>query len=233
MSKTTRGLIKAAKDASLDVLRHRHAGCRPKGRYYLIVCEGTKTEPNYFNRMRTHLSGGEGSKVVVVGAQDNTLRLVDRAREEIAARNKSDNPPFYHVWLVFDKDSFPNDHFDNTIALTRIEDGKFGMEGDVLNPHWHAAWSNEAFELWYLFHFQDNVGGGITRDRYEKMLSEHLGFSYRKNAEDMFDILLPRMLAAIERAERAFLRWSADVPCHRRNPATAVYELVKNLMLYI
>ncbi len=153
MRKPARGLIKATKKASLDELRRRSAGRRPKGRYYLIVCEGTKTEPNYFNSMRLHLSGGEGSKVVVVGAQDNTLRLVERAREEVAARNKSDNPPFYHVWLVFDKDSFPDDDFDNTITLVRQEDEKFGMGGGslILIGMRHGAMKHLSFGICFTF----------------------------------------------------------------------------------
>lgn len=232
MSKPVKGLIKTA-EAALSELRERVAGRRPKGRYYLIVCEGTKTEPNYFESIRSHLSGGEGDKVVIVGSQSNTLGLVERAKVEIAARNESDNPPFYHVWLVFDKDSFPDDDFDNTITLAEQENAKFGVKGDVLYPHWQVAWSNEAFELWYLFHFQDNIGGGISRERFKEMLSKHLGVSYRKNASDMFEILLPRMTVAIERAERAFKRWSEEEPFHDRNPATAVYKLVRELMAYI
>jgi len=233
MSKPAKGLITAEVDAAMGELRARVAGRRPKGRYYLIVCEGTKTEPNYFDAFRSHLSGGEGDKVVVVGAQDNTLGLVERAKAEIAARNESDNPPFYHVWLVFDKDSFPDDDFDNTIVVTRQEDEKFGMDGGILRPHWHSAWSNEAFELWYLFHFQENTGGAISREEYKDRLSKHLGFQYQKNAPNMFEILLPRMSVAIERAERAFRRWPDDEPFHSRNPATAVYELVRNLLMYI
>ena len=232
MSKPVKGLIKTA-EAVLSELRERVAGRRPKGRYYLIVCEGTKTEPNYFESIRSHLSGGEGDKVVIVGSQSNTLGLVERAKAEIAARNESDAPPFYHVWLVFDKDSFPDDDFDNTITLAEQEDAKFGMKGDILYPHWRVAWSNEAFELWYLFHFQDNIGGGISRERFKEMLSKHLGFSYQKNASDMFDILLPNLPVAVARAERAFKRWADDEPFHVRNPATAVYKLVRELMAYI
>ena len=234
MSKIGRGLIDSFNaQASLDELRQCSAGRRPKGRYYLIVCEGTKTEPNYFESIRTLLSGGEGDKIVVVGAQDNTLGLVERAKEEIALRNRSDNPPYYHVWLVFDRDGFPPDDFDNAILMAKSEDAKFGKDEKALQPHWHAAWSNEAFELWYLLHFQENVGGCISRDRYKRMLSEHLGFEYQKNASNMFQILLPRLQVAIDRAQRAYERWSDDVPFHARNPATAVYKLVSNLIMYL
>ena len=234
MSKVRKGLIQEAeRESAWNEWKQRTAGKRPRGRYYLIVCEGTKTEPNYFESIRQRLSGGQGDKIVVVGAQDNTLGLVERAREEIAKRNESDDPPYYHVWLVFDKDSFPDDDFDNAISLVEQEDGKFSTESDPLSPHWHAAWSNEAFELWYLFHFQENVGGGITRDRYAEMLSKYLGFPYKKNSTEMFDILLPGLKDAIQRAKRAYDRWFAGVPFHYRNPATAVHRLVGELMLYV
>lgn len=233
MSKPAKGLIQAAEDSALSELRERVAGHRPKGRYYLIVCEGTRTEPNYFEAMRSVLTGGEGDKIVVVGAQDNTRRLIDRARIEIEKRNQSDDPPYYHIWIVFDKDSFPDDDFDNAIKMVEQEDSKFHAEGGVLSPHWHAAWSNEAFELWYLFHFQDSVGGAISREQFSGMLSNYLGYEYKKNAEDMFSILLPNLGAAIKRAERAYKRWADDVPFHARNPATNVFELVANLMMYL
>jgi len=234
MSKVRKGLIQEAEtESAWHDWKQRTAGRRPKGRYYLIVCEGTKMEPNYFESIRLKLTGGQGDKVVVVGAQDNTLGLVERAREEITKRNQSDNPPYYHIWLVFDKDSFPDDDFDNAISLTKQEDGKFGMEGDTLYPHWHAAWSKEAFELWYLFHFQENVGGGITRDRYKEMLSAYLGQPYTKNSTEMFDTLLPNLKEAIQRAQRAYDRWDAQMPFHDRNPATAVHQLVKELMWYV
>lgn len=234
MSKVRKGLLaELGAQSALEELRVRAAGRRPKGRNYLIVCEGTETEPNYFEALRKKLSGGEGDKIVIVGAQDNTLGIVERAREEIALRNRSDNPPYYHVWLVFDRDSFPADDFDNAIATAANEDAKFQAQGAELSPHWHTAWSNEAFELWYLFHFQENVGGGISRDRFKEMLSEHLGFRYEKNDPRMFELLLPNVTVAIERAERAYLRWPNDTPWHMRNPATAVYQLVGDLLMYL
>ena len=234
MSKVHKGLLTELGPLSaLEELRVRAAGRRPKGRNYLIVCEGTETEPNYFEALRKKLSGGEGDKIVIVGAQDNTLGIVERAREEIALRNRSDNPPYYHVWLVFDRDSFPADDFDNAIDITEKEDAKFQAQGAELSPHWHVAWSNEAFELWYLFHFQENVGGEISRDRFKELLSEYLGFRYEKNDQRMFELLLPNVEQAIQRAERAYQRWSKDTPWHMRNPATAVYQLVDDLLMYM
>ena len=61
MSKPAKGLIQAAEDSALSELRERVAGHRPRGRYYLIVCEGTKTDPNYFEAMRSVLKLRKGS----------------------------------------------------------------------------------------------------------------------------------------------------------------------------
>ena len=234
MSKVRKGIdLGHEVESSLSAIHARSAGNRPKGRSYLIVCEGTKTEPQYFESLRKKLTGGEGDKIVIVGAQTNTLGIVERAKEEIALRDKSDNPPYYHIWLVFDRDSFPSDDFDNAIRIAQAEDAKFGSDEKIFHPHWHAAWSNEAFELWYLFHFQENSGGAISRDRYKEMLSNHLTFKYKKNNPEMFEILLPQLQLAIERSARALARWSDGTPFHNRNPATTVHELVGELIRYI
>jgi hypothetical protein len=45
------------------------------------------------------------------------------------------------LWVVFDRDSFAPQSFNNAINKC-IQD----------RPNIDAAWSNEAFELWYLLH---------------------------------------------------------------------------------
>ena len=210
----------------------RANGSRPKRRWYLIVCEGIKTEPNYFNQFRNNLWGGAGDKIVVVGAGDNTDNLVKRAKKEVFSRSKSSDPPFYHVWVVFDRDSFPPDDFDNAIHMIDEEDKSFDPE-DGQKPHWHAAWSNEAFELWYLYHYQEVQGGGLSRDMFKGMLSSHMCREYKKNDPEMFKRLLPRTLDAIDRARRGAAKWSEETPFHERNPTTMVYELVTELLRYM
>lgn len=238
MSKRTTGLLDSfSKDQSraLDQIRHRVAGNRPRRRYYLIVCEGEKTEPNYFNALRSCLSGGEGDRIVVVGGCDNTLQLVKKAEEEIEQRKQSSLPPYYHVWLVFDRDSFPSDDFDNAISSSTRK-AIIGSGGELIQPHWHAAWSNEAFELWYLLHFQDVMGGGIQRTHYQEILGNYLTHKYKKNSPSMFHELLPHLQEAIARARRPYERWEKEspfVPFHERNPATFVYQLVEDLIRYM
>lgn len=56
------------------------------------------------------------------------------------------------VWLMYDKDDFPLDNFDNT---------QHSAEGKIDSRQYKVAWSNESLELWFVLHFQDltaNVG---------------------------------------------------------------------------
>lgn len=219
-----------------DREQSRRQGHRPRRRNILIVCEGEKTEPCYFDAFRRRLVGGEGDRVYVVGAGVNTLDLVDKAREIVEERRRSDKPPFYHVWIVFGKgkDGFPDEHFDGSILAVQREDARFKAG---VSPHWHTAWSNEAFELWHLLHFQETLGGPVGRDVLCRKLSDRfkselgVGDGYRKNDPRVFALLESRMQDAIRRGERAFLTCSGKQP-HECNPATRVHELVKQLLAY-
>lgn len=213
----------------------RRQGNRPKRRSILIVCEGERTEPNYFEAFRRRLLGGEGDRVFVAGVGDNTVGLVEKAREIVEKRLRGDAPPFYHVWIVFDKDEFPDDRFDRAVQMIQTEDAGFKANA---RPHWHAAWSNEAFELWYLLHFQDTLGGPIGRNDLCRMLSDRfrsdLGVAegYQKNSVGVFALLESRMTDAIVRARRAFSLCEGRPP-HASNPATRMFELVEQLRAYM
>lgn len=117
----------------------------------LIVCEGTKTEPNYFDAFAQKQQGIIVYDIEVKGLGRGTKDVVEKA---IALKNKNN---YDRVWAVFDKDEFPAKDFNEAIALG----DKNGIE---------VAWSNEAFELWYLYHFQ-NVTTGVPRKDYEEKIS--------------------------------------------------------------
>ena len=218
----------------------RPFGKLPKRRYYLIVCEGEKTEPNYFEAIAALLPRGMVNHVVVKGTGKNTLSLIGTAQEEIARRKAMHLPPYYYVWLVFDKDSFPANRFNTTINTVADIDKKNAKE--KRSEHWHSAWSNEAFELWYILHFRDQLGGAVSRTEFQQMIETEVrkqtgekDFRYVKNDPAMFNRLRAFTTEAIHRAERALSvqmnakgrNWSA------MNPATRVHELVKSLLAYL
>jgi len=196
----------------------RRQGCRPIQRNFLIVCEGKKTEPNYFNSIRRRMESGAGSKVVVVGAGAHTRGLIDCTKAAIAKRRTEGLPEYYHVWVVFDKDSFEADDFDNTVKMVESE-------------NWHAGWSNEAFELWYLLHFQEVNGGSMSREQMFELLSAHGGCQYMKNDDGVFDRIKGQSYVAIARARKLAERWDG-MPPHLACPCTKVWTLVADLLKY-
>jgi hypothetical protein len=170
---------------------------------FLIVCEGEKTEPNYFRGFRV-----SSMDLEVVGEGDNTKRLVLIAQEK---RAKSD---YDQVWVVFDRDSFPAEHFNEAMQRARA----LGIR---------VAYSNEAFEIWYLLHF-DFHQAGIERGRYAALLSSKLGRSYKKNDPSIFQVLLPHQETAIRHAAKLAAIYDPPRP-ERDNPSTTVHLLVAEL----
>ena len=204
----------------------RLVGQRPKRRFYLIVCEGEETEPNYFEAIRQRLPKEMVQRVTIKGTGRNTLTLVDHVEKLIEQRRCQNLPPFYEVWVVMDRDSFPAADFDN--AIKQIE------QHTEQSCHWSAAWSNEAFELWYLLHFTEQTGGPIHREEYATRLAKLLGHPYAKNDSNMFKELQDKTLEAIQRAERGYRSHVArKCPYHQMNPATTVFRLVRQLLSYM
>jgi len=176
---------------------------------FLIVCEGEKTEPNYFRRFRVPKDVVD---LDIRGIGANTSSLV---QEAINLRNKE---IYDQVWCVFDRDSFPADNFNSALALATANDIS-------------VAYSNEAFELWYLLHFH-YYQTGITRASYIEKLSKLLQFKYEKNSEHMYDLLESKQPIAIRNAEKLLQEYSEFTP-EKNNPSTTVHLLIKELNRFV
>jgi hypothetical protein len=121
----------------------RKIGQRELRQRFSIICEGSKTEPNYFKAFPT-----PKDVVEVVGVGLDPLRLV----QEAVKRRGATESPYDQVWCVFDRDSWPKQDFRQALATAKKET-------------LHVAYSNEAFELWYLLHF-DYHDTAISRTTY-------------------------------------------------------------------
>lgn len=178
---------------------------------FLIVCEGSKTEPNYFRSFRVPKNVVE---VHVHGFGEDPSRLVRSATD---LKNK-DGDDYDQIWCVFDRDSFPLENFNNAISSARSQG-------------FSVAYSNEAFELWYILHFE-YLNTGIPRKDYIRKLSRLLGKKYEKNSETIYDELLDRQLTAIKNAEKLLTEYDPHVPA-KDNPSTTVHLLVQELNRFI
>ena len=118
--------------------KKRKENVREKLVRFLIVCEGTKTEPHYFEALiKNYISTVR--EVTIEGEGRATVALVDRTLEIKQELERKNAMSFDRVWVVFDKDDF--DDFNDAIKKAN----KLGF---------HSAWTNEAFELWYYLHFE-------------------------------------------------------------------------------
>lgn len=186
----------------------RRKNFKPIRKNFLIVCEGEKTEPNYFSNFRVPKRVFD-----VVGIGANTESLVKKA---IELKNNA-TISYDDVWCVFDKDSFPAQNFNNAFILAK-------------RNNINIAYSNEAFEIWYLlhFHFHD---AATSRTQYKTMLTARLGFPYKKNDPYMYDHLHSFQEAAIQNAINLLNSYANHSPVDD-NPSTSVHILVQELNKY-
>lgn len=193
--------------------------------YHLIVTEGTKTEPEYFNAIKELINQQYSERIhlEICGRGENTVTLFESAKQ------LAENDPngCKHVWVVYDKDDFPAEHFNLTAELceNNSSDGRT----------YHAIWSNQCIELWFLLHF-DYLQSDISRGEYFPKLNQRLRQSqkgdYKKNRKDMFEILRPKMDTAIANAKRLYNEKQGLTPTEAA-PCTTVFQLIETLLPYI
>lgn len=194
--------------------------------YHLIVTEGTQTEPLYFGEIKNIINGKFRDRIVleIAGIGDNTENLFLKAKN---LAQHSSAAIFRHVWLVFDKDDFPDEHFDRTVTLCE--------SSCTSETTWHATWSNQCIELWFLLHFS-YLHADLHRSEYWDKLTEHLknlsAGNYYKNRKDLYNLLRPFMEDAIRNA-RKLDEQNAGKPPSQSSPGTKVYQLIEKIYPYL
>ena len=185
---------------------------------FLIVCEGKQTEANYFDALTKNI---KSIRCYTRGKGKDPKSLV---KEAITLKANND---FDKIWVIFDKDEVPNNDFNDAIAEAKRNDIE-------------CAWSNAAFKLWFLYHFE-NVTAHLTRNAYQKELSRAVNksgkynkkskYQYDKTDTENFSIMTSygSQENAILRAETQSRKFS-DNNYANHNPCTMVFKLVKQLI---
>jgi hypothetical protein len=175
---------------------------------FLIVCNAKQTEPNYFKAFPVKSVRTAEKAVDPISLVQYTVKL---------KKDYLDNGmKFDQVWCVFDKDDCLPSAFNDAIKIAK-------------NKKINVAYSNEAFELWYLLHY-DFMQSAITRDSYIAKLNKkpEINGMYKKNDKDMYRKLLDRQQTAINHATSLLALYNPINPT-QNNPSTTVHHLVVEL----
>ncbi len=214
----TDNLFHKRKARRVKDLKRRKARREPFAKV-LVVCEGEKTEPHYFNGLKDHYKLNSANVEVCAGGGFDPLGICTFAMERYE-QEKTAGDPYDKVFCVFDKDN----HANFLRALNAIRDAE-------PRNTFVAVPSVPCFEFWFLLHYKYTTrpftasSGASACDQVLNELKVYLP-DYAKGVSDTFPVLFDRLEYAKKNAARAS-RSAADSGTD--NPTTRVHELVNFL----
>jgi hypothetical protein len=178
----------------------------------LIVCEGTKTEPNYFKELIDELELNTANVQTISSPSTCPRQLVEFAVE----LSKSEEHDF--IYCVFDKDS----HAKYNEAKQLI----------AVSPRLVSAHSVPCFEYWLILHFDATTApfyGNASKSPGAEALSKLKKYipDYEKGDAGTFSLVMKRMDKAMESAIKVN---ASAVTAGTDNPSTYVVDLIKVLV---
>lgn len=180
----------------------------------LIVCEGEKTEPEYFTSLKQAYRLSSANIRINHGDGSDPVSIVKYALER--------GHEFDRVFCVFDR----NGHQNYQQALDKIAGSSLGKRGKL-----EAITSVPCFEIWILLHFAYSTapfvktGNKSACDKVVDAIRDHLP-TYQKAFAGVFEHLQPRVNDAVSHGKQ-LVQYNQDTGSE--NPATRVHELVKFL----
>lgn len=209
-----------AHDRNVKSLRRRGPG-RDRYDRVLIVCEGSKSEPDYFRALAQDLKLGS-AQVVVTGDSDSApIKVVEKAIKLF-----QQDRDFDQVYCVFDRDQ----HDTYRVALERVasETLTIRRNGRALGvARFEAIPSVPCFEYWLLLHFRYTVAPFARGTEVVTALKVYPGFErYEKGKTDAYAATCKHLENALRHAERAN---AATAEAGTDNPSTRIPDLVQAL----
>lgn len=185
----------------------------------LIVCEGEKTEPYYFEALRDELRLSSAN-ILICGKECGSapISVVDFALKEFRAHQDDYN----RVFCIFDQDK--HDSYD--AAIDKIRATRLPNRATI-----HAITSIPCFEFWILLHFTYTTRSFCAAGRDSNcalvitQLKRHIP-DYEKGNQNIVELVSDKTEDAIRNAKQldTFHKTSGT-----DNPSTKVHELVEYL----
>lgn len=193
----------------------------------LILCEGEKTEPNYFNGLKRDKSKSNrlsALRIEIYDSKKNTGKeLVEEAKSLKKEAMKEKNP-YDDIWVVIDMDGYTKhpQAFDQARA-NRI----------------NISFSSISFEFWFLLHHTYTTKSFEKADDLIKYLKRKQYMVGYEKYDDNYSKLKDRTEYAISNAEKVRKFWKVDdkriedirgQKIYELNPYTDVDILVDKLL---
>jgi len=205
------------KQRKIDDYKRREAFKEPR-KSTLIVCEGEKTEPIYFNALKETLRlimvdveiVGEGGAPITVVNRAIALR---KERKQIAKKSLT-KTEYEVIYCVVDVDT--HETLDQAIDKAR------GNEICVIL-------SNPCFEYWYILHFRKTSAPFSSSQNVKSALRrEHSAYS--ESDTTIFNVVYPKTSDAIKHSKEVLNEQHNDAEDLRDcNPSTHVHKIVEYL----
>lgn len=214
----TDNLFHKRKARSAQSLQRRKAR-REAYQKLLIVCEGEKTEPNYFEDAREHYALNTVNVEVRGDCGSDPMSVISFAKQRYREERDAGDP-FDRVYCLFDKDS----HENYSQALEVLRTSKPQNTFFAIN-------SVPCFEYWLLLHFTystrpySSVAGNSAGNQ---VISDLRAFmpNYEKGRSRVFTELLGQLERAKSYAENSL---SSSIRNNTDNPSTRVHHLISAL----
>ena len=197
----------------------------------LIVTEGEKSEPKYFEHFRTRQNNVE---VRVVpnsknGGKTDYLNLIRKAsricKDDDLSPKSGDS-----VWIVADGDV----NYQAADAIKKKNEALTQARTTAEKEAYSLLISNPCFELWYLLHLRYTTAHLPDYDAVKKAL-EQAGIKDYEKHNDLYEQLASETIEVIKRAKRLEAHQVENgftLPLGLdANPFTEVYRLVEKLAL--
>ncbi|WP_370575617.1 RloB family protein [Methanomethylovorans sp.] len=191
----------------------RKRGHRPTRNKMLIICEGEKTEPMYFENYRTPQNNLD--VIPIPSSRKDVGSIVEFAKKKMQDLDIKGGDS---IWCVFDCD----ENTDNDISTACRNAGE-SIDMCLSNP---------SFELWFLLHFS-YIETSLQNDGLIGLLKRKIP-DYNKSS-DCYQILGPLTNTAIrnsKKLEHFHLDNGTELNSTQSNPSTQVYRIIEGIQRF-
>lgn len=188
----------------------------------VIVCEDTKSTPNYFKELIKELRLNTANVIIIPGKGSAPISVVEHGIEMAKTRDSIDR-----ITCVMDHDN--HESLKRAINKLKTHTPKYK---DKSKPLYQAIVSTPCFEIWLLLHFIYTTKSYIASEKKSAAdfvisdLIKKLPL-YSKNISNWFNHLVDKQQVAIKYAKKL---QEYNVKTKSTNPATNMHELVEYLI---